>query len=349
MGFYVDLAEAIKDGYSTTSFLADAIQYFESRRDSIAAIYQEMYERLDMPGARFSSMFVDLVPNDDFMIISALDSATNEQKVLGLHSLAERVKSLSAMRNKIRSAFSGLLFILPILIIFMGIMAVQVIPDQIEMLPLEEWNKFQKSFYFLCMGMVKYWYVAAVLIVLFSVWYKRTFENSRGPVRNFVNRLWIIGLPHKVHSDMAAAQFISGLARLLRTDKDLVSALKKQNDSASKFLSWHIDAILAKLVDNLADPSAAFNTGLLNEELLYRISNYSKRKEGDFISGLIRLGTESMEKVSATVDKSSAKLQTASLVLGFALIAYTYGSYMYINWSAQRYMKEQATQAEIGK
>lgn len=346
--FLDELGESYADGQPTAKYFLNNADYYEKRNNSTYKVYNMLYSRLDEPGAKLSTALEVVVEPEDMLLLSSIDKGTDKTKAISLKNISERITIMTEMKKKIFLAALAPLIVVPFVLAFMVMMGAWIIPEQVSSYPLDKWNRIQLSLYYISYAIVHYWHFLAIIMFLMGMIYVRSFSSWKGESRNAFNRLWIIGLPHKLHNDYIAANFVTGLAQLLDDDNDLMKSLNKLGEYGTPFTQWHIDKITSLLWENAADHESAFDTKLLSEELHRRLTNYSKLKNKGFVEGLIKLGTTNIKSVQKTVDSSSRKLGFISVVFGFLLIGYTYGTYLSIQWSMTRYMKEVASEIERG-
>lgn len=344
--FYRELAEAFEDGVKISKLFMDNAQYFDQRNNPMGQVYHHLYEQLS-ENPTLSGALGTVVPVEDMMLLASIDGGSDKERAEGFRNIADRVTAMNRMKAKVVKAIAAPAIIFPIMLIFLIVMGVWVVPEQITILPYENWKPHEKSLYWVSYALVHYWYVMLGAGFTAMFFYVRSFPNWKGPAREAFKRIPVVGLPHRLHSDFTCANFVSGLARQLEANTDLISALDIQAEKATPFLAWHISEIQTNLLEAPKEPAAAFDTGLFSEELHRRLVMAAQRRDKNFVSGLVRLGTESIENVEKVVEKSSGQLNKLVMVFGFLLIAYTYGTYLSIQFTTQRYMKEQAALQDL--
>ncbi|MCC7684711.1 hypothetical protein [Janthinobacterium sp. FW305-128] len=345
-GFLAELGEAFNDGQPTAEFFLNNAQYYEKRKNKLHQVYSLLYARLDEPGAKLSTALEVVVEPEDMLLLSAVDKGSDIAKATVLKNISERIVIMEAMKKQIFLATMAPMIVLPIVLIFMVMMGAWIIPEQISVFPLERWNKLQLSLYYISYAIVHYWYILAIIICFMVSEYAKSFSNWAGEGRNSFNRIWILGLPHKLHNDYIAANFVTGLAQLLEDGADLKMSLEKLGENGTRFVQWHIDQISSRLWENAGNHEWSFDTKLLSEELHRRLTNYSKLKNKGFVEGLINLGTTNINNVQKSVEASIRKLKFVTMVVGFLIIGYTYGAYLSIQFGMTRYLKEISSEVE---
>lgn len=340
-GFYDDIAEAIEDGDPPVQFLTENIEYFERHGNKMSRLYQGFLEQLDEFHGKLSSIFVGVVPDGDMVLLTSIDDGDDEQRVTGFRNIALRTRAVKRMKKTLIEAVALPAFVFPLMMAYMVILAVFIIPEMESILPHQHWKIHERGLYWISYAITKFWYLFVVSGLALGLFYIRSFAHWTGDRRNSFCEMPLIGLPHRLYRDFSAANFVTGLAALLNSNDDLVNSLERLAETANPYMNWHIQTIISNLNDDAATTAEAFDTGLLSEEMHRRLTNYARRKEGNFVAGLVRLGSESVSKVDDVVRSSSVKLAIVLTISGFLMILVTYGTFTSLNWTIQRHLKQQ--------
>lgn len=342
-GFYDDVAEAIQDKESIKLFLLNTKAHLDLHNQSVKAIvYSELISKLSNDASwKFCDMLSGIVPQSDMLILAANDKAGSEEDLVeGFRFLANSIRNMKVLKSTVLKALYTPMLVFPVMITFLLIIALNFIPENESILSHEHWLPRDQVLYWISYAIIHFGFyiLAGVLALSYLYWY--SFGAWRGELRVKFERIPVIGTPYVIYRDYNAANFLTALASLLKAKVDLVSALESLKENSSMWMAWHINRVLDNLRISANDPTNAFDTGLLSPEIHLRLSNFVRRKQ-NFHEGVMRIGIEGIQYVNKEVEKSSIKLNVASLLLTVIVVLSLQITNLSISYTINRYMKQE--------
>lgn len=335
--FYADLAEAFKDGENIPTYLSQVRKALRDRGlDDAAGLYTTMIARLNEEEGKIAHMLAPIVPRSDLLALAANDSAVSKDvKVSGYELLGRTITNSRKLTRSVFKAIAGPLFVTPIIVAFVLFVSFFFVPEYEKQLSHERWSTHGQMLYWISFGVRYYGLGLVAALISGLIVFYRSFGAWHGKTRAKVDDF----LPYKLYRDYVSANFLIVLALLLHTQTDFVKAMEKLRANASPWLAWHIRTIITNLDRYPDDPSKAFDTGLLSPELHQRLATYSRR--ASFKDGLIRIGTDGVAHVQATVDRSTGVLYTVAVTAVISALMFLYIGNLAISNSVRAVITEE--------
>jgi toxin co-regulated pilus biosynthesis protein E len=229
------------------------------------------------------------------------------------------------------------IMVTPVILAFAFIISFYFIPEYEKIAPPSTWPGIGKVLYAISILLRGYGIFILAGLIASIVVFVKSFGMWSGALRAKFDEY----LPYKLYRDYNGAKFLVALASLVNSKATLVEALEILSTQCTPWMLWHIQTILANMDDFPDDYARAFNTGILSKEIHLSLSTYARRSS--FSDGLVRLGTEGLQYVHESVEKSSTKLNIAAIFGTVFVIMFFYGGNLMISQSIQKTMKAQAT------
>lgn len=340
--FYRDLAEAIDDGESVSTFLANTLDF--CRRFKMVGrkmIYATMLRRMNDEEGRMSHFLKTIVPDSDLLALTTIDNLRgDEERANNLRVLADTIESQKAMGKVVRNALIPALSMSPAVVLFIYMTAVQV-PIYEQVIPdLSKWPGIGLMLRAVA-NMIKFYALeSSAILFLLGYGFWQSFHRWYGPSRVKYGS-WG---PYRLYRQAVSAKLFVSLASLLKGKKGLVESLEQLRKRASPYLRWHLTKILNNLNEHPDDYAAAFDTGLLSREIHLRLTTYARRS--NFETGLIRIGTESYAHVIEDVRGTATQVAIWSTALTIGVIGFFYGGNVVMGDTMYRLQKAQSEQSE---
>lgn len=320
--FYVDLAEAVKDKEPIAKFLSIRRTRATAQKDPFASLYQRCLDRLEKKGGSLSYMLQGLVPENDLMVLSSIETRGDVNE--GLEFLASTVKSQRAMRTDMIVALTVPAIVTVVSMGFLILLSFWVIPLYETIVPPEKWNTMGKSIHAVTYG-VRHYGVLVAIAIFALVWaFTRSLTYWSGARRAKLDNY----LPYRVFRDYTGSVFLVALASLMVSGETLVKSLETLRKRASPWLRWHIKMIERRLLTHSANYGEAFSTGIFNRELSNRLIDKTRRT-GNFSEVIRQIGIEGIEAAREQVKRSTRSLNFALIFVLGGLIAYLFLGTLY--------------------
>jgi type II secretory pathway component PulF len=156
--------------------------------------------------------------------------------------------------------------------------------------------------------------IALVVFVLLNI---LALDTWLGPSRNVADKYWP---PFRIYRAYQASAMILCMAALMRARLTIDDALRAVNRHAGGYLRHHVEAILVLYRDG-PDAAEAFDTGLLDHNILVRIASLSRT--GGLASALETTGKSVLARGQAAILKASAIYFFVALGVVGAFLLYT--------------------------
>lgn len=335
--FYEDLAEAIDDKESLREFLSSLRDFsLLNKTNGKAMLFERMLDRMDEMDGMLSHIMKTIVPDEDIMSLRSIDSIREDsERAKGLRFLGTTIRKARIMKGTVVKAMMTPIMVTPVIMAFAFIISVYFIPEYEKIAPPSKWPTIGKMLFFISVMLREYGLVILAAIIGFIVLFIKSFALWSGDLRTIVDEY----LPYRLYRDYHAAKFLVALASLVQAKQTLNEALEILGAQTSPWMTWHIRHILDNMNEFPDDYARAFNTGILSKEIHLRLSTYTRRSS--FSDGLIRLGTDGLQYVHESVEKSSTKLNIAAIFGTVFVIMFFYGGNLMISQAIQKIMKEQ--------
>jgi type II secretory pathway component PulF len=275
----------------------------------------------------FAQSLKGTVPDMDNMILVAAD--TSGKLPDGLRFLAESVRSVEAIKGALISAVA-----IPVLISSMMVGMVYgfgkwMVPILTSIIPVEHWPTLGQWMYHISSVLVKYGPALLGGLAALSTVFIWSLSNWTGNLRvKFDNYL-----PYALYRDYNGALMLVSMGGLMQANSSLAGALRLLKTSATPWMTWHLTKILRMLDKEASEPVKAFDTGVLPQELYERVADYGERS--GFQNAMSKIGSQSLERVMALVQKRAKVLNNILLVFTGITLALMISSVMLTAQSAR--------------
>lgn len=269
-------------------------------------------------GLPLSGALAGAVPASDLMVIKSSEIAASLDK--GLLFLAKSIEEASKMRKAITGAIIIPSFCMVLIVAIIFLFSKMMVPILSDVIPVEKWHPMGKVLYSIASFVTSYWPVVIASIggIIYGfIWSLPNWaSNTRFKVDFY--------LPYSIYRDYHGAIFLVTLAALLRAGTSIGQALDLLRDAGTPWMRRHI-AIMRSKIDQGIDPVLAMNTGIVHEDIAYRVIDYGERS--GFQVGIEKIGFRSIELVTGRITNSAALINILSLLLvgfclGFIILAF---------------------------
>ena len=238
-----------------------------------------------------------------------------------------------AARKAVRYPLSMLLLFSAMLTGF----SLKVVPILTNLLPPEKWPVLGRILYSLSQLISNYgFYIAVGVVGSFSLFFY-SLPRWHGRIRNFFDKF----LPYSFYRDFSGAMLVVALSTLMRSGVSLRASLDRSLTFSTPWMRSHIRGILKTLARaNTATFGEAFKTGVLNRYLEDRVQDASERRNP--VEAFVRIGIGSIDRVIAEINKSSARLSSAIMVVCGLVLFIMMGGFFSTTMELQNGIKQTA-------
>lgn len=304
--FYEDLAEAIDDNAVLVEYLRTHQKRAKSRQDLIEPIYSLWLRRMD--DRSFAQALLGTVPTSDVMILEAAERSGRLAE--GLRFLAKAIRGADTMRSELRRAVAGPLFLLGMFVSMLVGFSFYLVPVLLQIMPVSSWPMVGQALYGVSQVVTGYGIWIGGVVVALSMLFVWSLPRWTGVWRNRADKY----IPmYAIYRDYVGAIFLVSLASMMQAGDGLAEALAALAKRGSPWLRWHITRIRTRLDKNTDQQTAAFATGIFNQQLTDRVIDFGARQSVDKALG--KVGLASIEKVTKFVSGSATVLNRLLIAL----------------------------------
>lgn len=316
---YDDLSEALRDG-------EPLLQFFQKRRDraqargrkKMARLFAVCAERHGDHGIPLSGSLAGAVPASDLMVIKSAEVAGNLAD--GLQFLGRISEKTLKMRKSIILAIAIPAFDLCLILGILFLFSKMMVPILIDVVPIEKWHPMGQVLFVVSSAVTGYWPVTFALLASAVYGFAWSLPNWTGPLRFQIDRY----LPYSIYRDYHGGIFLVTLAALLRAGTSIGDALDMLRDIGTVWMRRHL-AIMRSRIDQGVDPVHALNTGVVHEDIAYRVIDYGERS--GFQKGVEKIGLKAVEIITEKITNSATLINVVAtimvgLILGFVILSF---------------------------
>ena len=317
--FYIDLSEAIRDRETLHTFLSNAFEFSKKyRMQGYAQVVGIMLLRFQQEEGRLSHMLKTIVPDEDLLSLAAIEGlAGNIERADGFLRLAQQIERAKSMKGALIKSVMTSVILMPVILGFAFLNTKKIPAYESMVSDRTRWPAVGQVLGWLSDVMTsKGLELAGVMLVLvlIFIW---SFKHWYGSLRSRVDAI----LPYSLYRDANNTDFLLNMAGLLRSGKQLVEALHLLNGFASPWLRYHIKTILDRLNTVPDDYAHAFDTGLFSPGMHLRMVTYGRRDK-NFSSAFIRLGTSGLDHVHKQLLKTGRRLSAITVAVSVLMLGF---------------------------
>lgn len=325
------MAEALNDGEAILQFLEKKHQRYLARGKSLAQVYG-LWSKKMFDSGYFSRAVDGTVPETDAMIIKSAELSGNLAS--GLEFLATIVQGVNKMRRTVIAGLAMPAVVFAMLTILIVLFSLYGVPIFAEVLPPKKWHPAGQVMYAVSMFVTKYGPFLLIFFVSLNVSFFWSLANWIGPTRDRFDR-WV---PYSIYRDYHGAIFLVVLASLLKSNIAISESLLTIQENATPWMRRHAARMLARLRRGV-EPAEAMHTGLLHDDIAYRVIDYGER--AGFNAAIEKIGLRAISLVTQKIGDGTriifiaaiiiAGLTLSFIVLSFMLTAMNFGDAVKMN------------------
>ncbi len=317
---YEDLGNAIRNssgasasGWSLLGQLEDWHSRAASRGQPIAHVFALWIARMSTETGKFSGAVAETVPSME--VISIATSEHAGKLGAGLLELAEDVRRLTSLEKAVKGMVRELA--IPILAMAAAILFFSVFytPQIANFVSIEKMPASTRFFYAFGQWIPTWWPILAIVVVAAYRFVDWSLENWVAGLRFHLDSFPLS--PYPYYRDYTAARLLVALNRRMAQGDTIKMALEQIAQQSPPYLALHCYQAIASIEEG-APAHEVLNTGLFNQALMDRISDYIK--QGDFTSAIGNLAGQSFQKVEQTILDNMRILKGVFTLLLYGLV-----------------------------
>lgn len=331
---YSDMADAIDDQESIQSILIKRMQRARKSKKPIAVLYEKWLRGMEKGVSLPQAAKPDLKPFD-FMVLSTFDEAGKLQE--GMRFLSESLGKLQEAKSAMKSALvaPGIVMIMAIAMVLM--FSLYAVPLIVSIYEPSKWPTIGKMLYAVSQVIKNYGILIFIVItgLIFSIIY--SMDKLTGSARKKMDQLPI----YKTYRQVNGLNALVGLASQLKVGVSLVESLRVVGQQSSRYMSWKLNEIQSRLAVQPDEFGRAFDVGLYDDEILYRLMDFSERSS--FPEAIEKVGLQSFEKVTKGIKESSKVMGGVATAFAGVTIAFLIVAFLFTAQGIQKDVQSQVS------
>lgn len=315
---YEELAEALNDGEAILQFLEKKQRRFLVRGKPLAQVYGLWAQRMQNTGY-FSKAISGTVPESDAMIIKSAELSGSLS--VGLEFLASVVQGVNKMRKTVISGLAMPAVVFVLLTVLIVLFSLRGVPIFAAVVPPEKWHPAGQAMYAMSTFVTSYGFFLLGAVIGVGYWFFWSLPNWIGSIRDRFDN-WV---PYSMYRDYHGAVFLVVLASLLKSNIAITEALQTIQETATPWMRRHAAKMLARLRRGVK-PAEALHTGILHEDIAYRVIDYGER--AGFNAAIEKIGFRSIDMVTDRIGAGTKIIFVASIVFAGSILAFIVLSFM---------------------
>jgi type II secretory pathway component PulF len=255
----------------STLFERDAQRYTGTARGTLCAFWSERYMN---NGGNLGETWTGTFPDDEVAIIRVAQDAGDGALLNALKDVAR----IAALSDKVKSetigtmmaAIIGMTIALVMLTLF-PVFSSRKLQEIYSFIPLSEWGPNGKAFNDHAQMVLDYGLFIVMGIILTIVYILWTVENLVGPVRDWLDKNFVL---YRAIRDIKGALFLATMSTLTRRRGNVMFTLRESlstfgQNARSPWLRWRVSQVVDGIDATGAVGTEAFNTPLLSQEMYF--------------------------------------------------------------------------------
>lgn len=313
LDFYRMAQAFLEDGNNVVEAVEESAEYYG--RKSLSFMFRRWLSELKN-GARLSEVVDGWIPPAEISFIQAGEQQANLNEPLSnLVILLQRQAAASKEILRIFTEPVGYL-----IMFFAGAfgIAIGVVPEFAEAMPMENVSKFSQWFFAFCEWLaqwgvwVTFWSAIVIVVTLASL------PFVTGPFRQWLDRV----PPYSIYKRMTSSYFLIALSSMFRSGVGIQEAVQAFAEHASPWMRSHL-RVVARRVREGMNEGDSLQTGMMPADMSGEVQRYARLS--GFERAFFRIGNTNLER---QLDRMRTVAVTARLVSMFGLAALI-GSFLF--------------------
>lgn len=234
-------------------------------------------------------------------------------------TLRAAAESLGEKQSNLSTVLASLAY--PLAVVVMGLVVAVFIKHSIfvnfaDIKPVSTWPADGQVLYHLATFLESWWWAVLIGIGLVITFITIMLRELTGKTRR-----WIDGIPLlRLYRDAVAARFMQTVGLLLANGVVFKVALEMMQQSASRYIAWHLFHMEFRLSGGRENLAEVMDTGLINRADILRLKVIAKG--GGFEKALLHLGAHATDRKDKAITVASKVTGGVLLALGGVLAAF---------------------------
>lgn len=331
---YDDMAEALDDGESIQGILTKRIGRAQDRKQNVALVYEKWFRNIERGVSLPEAAKKDIKPFD-FMVLSAFEESGKISD--GMRFLSNSIQKLNTASSKFKTALVAPGIVMAIALAMLVGFSLYAVPLIASIYPPERWPTIGKVLYGVSNGVKNYGILvfAAIFILILGIIY--SLERLTGEPRRVLDK-WPV---YKTYKQLHGLNALVALASQLKVGVSLIKSIDTIRAQSSPYMAWRLGEIIERLAVKPDDFGEAFDVGLYEEDILFRLIDFSERSS--FPQAIERVGLQSFDKAIVTIEASSRKMGFLATAFSGVLITFLVVSMLFTAQGIQSDVQRQAS------
>lgn len=301
-------------------FMNDAERYAKKPRGKLTAYWAAQHQE---NGADLVETWRGTLPDADLMMMSAairtggpgaLEQALEDTaRVSGLVAKAKGIFVSTIMVGAFAVTLGlGMAYAMPTFFL-------PTIKESFSFVPVEMWGSKGKSMLAFADFLKAYSLYCLAAIVGVVGWISWSLSNYTGPGRAWLDRKAPL---YTLYRDFMSATFIATLSSMLKkrgnVSMNLREAIEVIREASNPWMGWHCTQMMGNLEELGGQSADIFNTGIMDEEDFYFMSDMVRIK--GFDEGLRLSGERTEKETIKNIEKKAGVLRWVLLIFGIGMI-----------------------------
>jgi type II secretory pathway component PulF len=307
--FYYDLAAALEDRVSIFTVLKTYEARARRRDPSAAKMYLAMMKSMQTAG--LSEALRPIVSSSEIIMLDAIQNSGDATLAKGLYFMADMVAKIDRMSGIVRKAVTYPILMLVMFSLLVTGFSIYAVPTIESLIPLEKWPAEGKALHAVASAVRQYGIYMALTIVACMFVFLKSLPVWQSPTRRALDKF----MPYNFYRNYTGSMLIVSLSSLMRAGVSLRASLERAMKYSSPWLRWHLREVLRGLSSGTSSQfGKAFRTGMLTQEMEDRVQEAAERR--DPVAAFVKIGVGSIDRIVQSIEASSAKVNTALLIVG---------------------------------
>ncbi len=329
---YADLAEAILDRESLQSILQKRIIRAAQKKRDIALVYRKWLSGMATGKGLAESAKDDIEPFD-YMVLSTFERSGRLAE--GMQFLAACIGKLKDAKTLMRKALIGPSIVMLLAIAMITGFAFEVVPMISNIYPPERWPALGKALYFVSSIIKNYGLFIAFFIVSLTIGIIYSLPRLTGPIRQKLDK-WPFYSSYRRVNGLTT---LVGLASQLKVGVSLVESIRLISIYNTPYMRWKLNMVARNLAKSPDEYGRAFDVGLFDDEILYRLMDYSERSS--FPRAVEVVGLQSFDAVVVGIKDSADVAGGVAKAVAGAIITFVIVSFLFTAQGIRKDVQDQ--------
>lgn len=314
--------------------LRDAVEEMLATYEEIGDPREELFRRWRdglAEGVEFSTLAAPYVPLSEALMLAAGDQISRLDT--GIAKARYMCEASTTMSRTIKTAMTYPVLLLIGAMLVVRFVSVEIMPELERMWPLERWPTVSWALHYFATTMREYGLltVGTLLAVATAV----TLSLPRWHRTGAGVRRWADHTipPYTLYREFVSASMLVAVSGLVQAGRSFEEGLQTLRQTATPWLTAHLDKMLRGLKGKGMHPSQALKTGILHRDTEQDIRVYERA--GSFPEAIELVGKDIVTDATERLSAASKVVSFAVLVLVAGLLLWTVASFMLVIMEVQ--------------